>query len=149
MFIARIPETLSDNPLLSAIAINRSSRRYSVLMQCWSMQVFAALPTPVGLFVGIHWRSLLMNSFLLLRQCTAYDVRFTWRGKASGSIVPILWVAASGVCWKQRKAFLCCYQLAFSLESDCTILLAWLQLGRIPLLFHPRYISILSITCQQ
>ena len=89
-----------------------------------------------------------MNISLLHQKCPAYFVPLTWI--ISGCIV------ASKICLKQHTAFLCSFHLAFSLcvflnSWWCiyTIVLVWLQLGKIHVLFYQRdQISIWSLTCK-
>ena len=49
---------------LSAIALEKSLRRYLVSLQNWWIQVFASRPTLMCLYVRDHRRKLLTSSFL-------------------------------------------------------------------------------------
>ena len=58
-------------PSLSTIATDRFSRLHPVFLHIWCMLLFAGRPTQVFLNVGVHKKTTLMSSSLLLQQWSA------------------------------------------------------------------------------
>ena len=87
--VARISLTLSRHSFLSFIALGRSSGQHPVSSHsCW-MYVRAGRPAFARPCVGVHERTSLMSSSLLLQQCPACLVRLTWivRGQVAVELV--------------------------------------------------------------
>ena len=76
MLITQISLTLFHPPVLSSIALGKSSWQHPVSVQSWWMQAFVGRPTLVC--VGVHRRMSLMSSTLLYQPFSAYLDRFTW-----------------------------------------------------------------------
>ena len=74
---ARISLTLSRHFSLSFIASGKSSGLHPVSSHSCCMYVRAGRPTLAHPYVGVHWRTSLMSSSLLLQQCPACLVRRT------------------------------------------------------------------------
>ena len=108
--------SLSHHPSTSAIALGKSTRRHPVFVPCWWMKIFASQWTLVCLCVGVHKRTSLMSSSLLLQQCHAYLARLEWfvRWEVSGCITVVLYDAASRTCSKEHESLLGSFLLAFS-----------------------------------
>ena len=75
---ARISLTLSRHSSLSFIASGRSSGLHPVSSQSYCMYVRAVRPAFARPCVGVHRRTSLMSSSLLLQQYPACLVRLTW-----------------------------------------------------------------------
>ena len=78
MPLVRICQSSSRHSSLSPIASGKSSRRHPVSVQSCCWYVPAGRPTLARLCEGVHWRTLLMSSSLLLQQCTTCFVRLIW-----------------------------------------------------------------------
>ena len=72
---AQISLTLSRHPFRSSIASGRSSGLHPVSAQSCCISVRAGRPAFARPCEGVHSRSSLITSSLLLQQCTAYLVR--------------------------------------------------------------------------
>ena len=75
---ARISPTLSCHSSLSFIASGRSSGPHPISSQSCCMYVRAGCPAFARPCEGVHRRTSLMSSSLLLQQCPACLVRLTW-----------------------------------------------------------------------
>ena len=96
--VARISLTLSRHSSLSFIALGRSSGQHPVsLHSCW-MYVRAGRPAFARPCVGIHKRTSLMSSSLLLQQCPACLVRLTWIVFVIGGRWPYSWCPVGCCC---------------------------------------------------
>ena len=114
---ARISQTLSRNFSLSFIASGRSSRLHPVSSQSCCMYVRAGRPAFARPYVGIHWSTSPMSSYLLLQKCPACLVRLTWIAFVMGGRWPYSWCfvdVASRICSILLAAFLCNQRLSFS-----------------------------------
>ena len=80
------------------------------------MQVFVGQPILVCPCVGVHQKTSLMSSSLLLQQCPAYLVYLGWfvKRKGSGHSVAVLRGAGSKIYSKQHAPFSYSSHLAFS-----------------------------------
>ena len=76
--LARISLTLPCHFSLSFIASGRSSGLHPISSHCCCLYVRAGRPAFAQPYVGVHWSTSLMNSSLLLQQCTACLVRLAW-----------------------------------------------------------------------
>ena len=76
--LAWISLTLYRHPFLSSIAYGRSSGLYTVSSQSCCMYGWAGRPAFARPNEGVHRRTSLMRSSLLLQQCPACLVRLTW-----------------------------------------------------------------------
>ena len=104
---AWISLTLFRHFSLSFIASGRSSWLHPVSSQSCCVYVRAGCPAFARLYVGVHWNTSLMSSFLLLRQCPACLVRLTW-------IVFVM-----GGRWPYSCCFVgCCLQDLFNIKYD-------------------------------
>ena len=100
--IAQRPSTLFRHPSLTFIAPDWHSRLHPVSTQSWCLQVFDGRPTLARPCVGVHKRTSLMNSSLLLQQCPACLVHLTW----------MVW--EMGGRWPYNCCFMvCCFQDLF------------------------------------
>ena len=88
---ARISLTLSHNFSLSFIASGKSSGLHPVSSHSCCMYVQAGCPAFARPYEGVHRRTLLMSSSLLLQQCPACLVRLTWIVFMMGSRWPYSW----------------------------------------------------------
>ena len=89
--VARISLNLSRHSSLSFIALGRSSGQHPVSSHsCW-MYVRAGRPAFARPCVGVHKRTSLMSSSLLLQQCPACLVRPTWIVFVIGGRWPYSW----------------------------------------------------------
>ena len=70
--------SLSRHSSLSSIASKRSSRLHPVSVQSCCRYVLAGQPKLAHPCVGVHRRTFLMNSSLLLQQCSACLVHLIW-----------------------------------------------------------------------
>ena len=75
MPLARISLTLSRHSSLSSIV---SGTLHPVSIQSCSRYILAGCPTPVRPWEGVHRKTSLMSSSLLLQQCLACLVRLIW-----------------------------------------------------------------------
>ena len=104
------------------------------------MNVFAGWPTLVCPYVGVHWRTLLMSSFLLHQQCPAYLADLNWmaiqllfcRLLLLGFIQNSMQPSCVVPIWLFSKCFV---KVQF---CNYTVVLTQLQLGRILVLFYQR-----------
>ena len=114
---ARISLTLSRHFSLSFIASGRSSGLHPVSSQSCCMYVQAGRPAFVRLYDGVHRRTSLISSSLLLQQCPACLFRLTLIVFVMGGRWQYswgLWGVASRTCSKLLAAFLCSCRQAFS-----------------------------------
>ena len=88
---ARISLTLSRHFSLSFIASGRSSELHPVSSHSCCMYVRAGRPALALPYVGVHRRTSLMSSSLLLQQCPACLVRLTWIVFMIGGKWPYSW----------------------------------------------------------
>ena len=120
MLQERISLTLSRHLSLASIASGGSSRLYPVSVRGCCRSVLVGCPTLAGSCEGVHERTSLMTSSLLLQQCPAYLVRLIWmflRWEVGKRAAAILWVVASWVCLIYLVEFTCNSCLAFSLYA--------------------------------
>ena len=89
--LARISLTLSRHFSLSFIASGRSSELHPVSSHSCCMYVRAGRPAFVRPYVGVHWSTSLISSYLLLQQCLACLVRLTWIVFVMGGRWPYSW----------------------------------------------------------
>ena len=89
--LVRISLTLSRHFFLSSIASSRSSGLHPVSSQSCFMYVRAGCPAFARPYVGVHWSTSLMSSFLLLQQCSACLVRLTCIVFVMGGRWPYSW----------------------------------------------------------
>ena len=89
--LAHISLTLSHHSSLSFIASGRSSGLHPVSSQSCCMLVRAGRPAFVRPYEGVHRRTSLMSSSLLLQQCLACLVRLTWIVFVMGGRWPYSW----------------------------------------------------------
>ena len=98
VLVARISLNLSRHSSLSFIALGRSSGQHPVSSHsCW-MYVRAGRPAFARPCVGIHKRTSLMSSSLLLQQCPACLVRLTWIVFVIGGRWPYSWCLVGCCC---------------------------------------------------
>ena len=113
--LARISLTLSRHFPLSFIASGRSSGLYPVSSHCCGMYVRAGRPAFAWPHAGVHRRTSLMSSSLLLQQCPAFLVCLTWRVFVTGGKWPYIWCLV-GCCRQDLfillAIFLCNCRLA-------------------------------------
>ena len=89
--LARISPTLSRNSSLSFIASGRSSGLYPVSSQSCCMYVRGGRSAFVRPYNGVHRRTSLLSSYLLLQQCPACLVRLTLIVFVMGGRWPYSW----------------------------------------------------------
>ena len=106
---ARIFQTLSRHSTLSFIASGRSSGQHPVSSQTCCMYVRPGRSAFAWLYEGVHRRTSLMSSSLLLHQCPACLVRLSWIVFMMGGRWPYTWCFVG-----------CCFQDLFKI--DCSIL---------------------------
>ena len=107
---AQISLTLSRHFSRSFIASGRSSRLHPVSSHsCW-MYVRAGCPAFAWQYVGVHWSTSLMSSFLLLQQCPACPVRLTWIVFVMGGRWPYSWCLVG-----------CCRQDLFNISRNILV----------------------------
>ena len=94
--------SLSRHLSLSSITPVRSSRLYPVSVQNCCRQVLVDWPTLACPCEGFQWRSSLMCSSLLLRQCPACPVRLIWMVLEIGDKWPYSCCFA-GCCFQDLK----------------------------------------------
>ena len=88
---ARISLTISRHSSLSFIVSGRSSGLHPVSSQTCCMKVRVGRPAFVRPYDGVHWRTSLMSSSLLLQQCPACLVRLTLIVFVIGGRWPYIW----------------------------------------------------------
>ena len=88
---AQISLTLSRHSSLSLIASGRSSGLHPVSSHSCCMYVRAGSPAFARPYVGVHRRTSLMSSFLLLQQCPACLVRLALIVFVMGGRWPYSW----------------------------------------------------------
>ena len=88
---ARISQTLSRHFSLPFIASGRSSGLHPVFSHSCCMYVRAGRPAFARPYEGVHRRTSLMSSSLLLQQCPACLVRLTWIVFVMGGRWPYSW----------------------------------------------------------
>ena len=76
--LAQISLTLSCHLSLSYITSISSSTPHLVSVQSCYRYILVGRPTLTPPCEGVHWRTSLMSSFLLLQQCPACHVRLIW-----------------------------------------------------------------------
>ena len=108
--LARISLTLSRHFSLSFIASGRSSRLHPVSSYICCMYVRAGRPAFARPYVGVHWSTSLMSSFLLLQLCLACLVRLTWIVFAMGGWWPYSWCLVG-----------CCRQDLFNIARNILV----------------------------
>ena len=101
---ARISQNLSRHSSLSFIASGRSSGLHPVSSQSCCMYVRAGRPAFVRPYEGVHRRTSLMSSSLLLQQCPACLVRLTWIVFVMGGKWPYSWCFV-GCCLHRSQHF--------------------------------------------
>ena len=99
---AQISLTLSRHFSLSFIASGRSSGLHPVSSHSRCMYVRAGRPAFARPYVGVHWSTTLMSSFLLLQQCPACVVCITWIVFVMGGRRPYTWCFV-GVARRKTK----------------------------------------------
>ena len=136
---ARISQTLFFHTSLSFIANCRSSK-----LQSCCRYVFAWRPALVRSYVGVRKRTSLMNSSLLLQQCTACLVCLTWMDLEMWGKWPYSCCFVGVLLPRSARSILVQFHLAFSLcvlsASRWCIHRAVLTqplIGRNPVLFYP------------
>ena len=108
--LTRISLTLSRHFSLSFIASGRSSGLHPVSSHSCCMYVRAGRPAFARSYVGVHRRTSLMSSSLLLQQCPACLVRLTW-------IVFVM-----GGRWPYSCCFVgCCLQDLFNIARSILV----------------------------
>ena len=108
--LARISLTLSRHFSLSLIASGRSSRLHPLFSHsCW-MYVHAGRPAFARPYVGVHWSTSLISSFLLLQQCPACLVHLTWIVFVMGGRWPYSWCLVG-----------CCHQDLFNITRSILV----------------------------
>ena len=86
--LAWISLILSCHLTLLSIIFSRFSRLHLVSIQSCCRYVLARHPTPACPCGGVHWRTLLMSSCLLLQQCPTCLVPLIWMVVEMGSKCP-------------------------------------------------------------
>ena len=89
--LAKISLTLSHHIFLSFIASGRSSGLHPVFSHSCYIYVRTGRPAFVRPYVGVHWSTSLMSSYLLVQQCPAYLVRLTLIVFVMGGKWPYSW----------------------------------------------------------
>ena len=102
--------TLSRHFSLSFIASGRSSGLHPVSSQSCCMYVQAGRPAFARPYVGVHRRTSLMSSSLLLQQCPACLVRITWIVFVMGGRWPYSWCLVG-----------CCRQDLFNIARNILV----------------------------
>ena len=100
--VVQISLILSRHFSLSFIASGRSSGLHPVSTHSCCMYVRAGRPAFARPYVGVHWRTSLMCSSLLLQQCPACLVRLTGIVFVMGSGWPYSWCFV-GCCLQENK----------------------------------------------
>ena len=108
--LARISLTLSCHFSQSFIASGRTSELHPVSSHSCCMYVRAGPPAFVQPYVGVHRRTSLMNSSLLLQQCPACLVRLTWIVFVMGGKWPYSWCFVG-----------CCHQDLFNIARSILV----------------------------
>ena len=98
MPLARISLTVSRHFSLSLIVSGRSSGLHPVSSHSCCMYVRAGRPAFARPYVGVHRRTSLMSSSLLLQQCSACLVRLTWIVFVMGGRWPYSWYIVGCCC---------------------------------------------------
>ena len=115
VLLARISLTLSYHSSRPSITSGRSSRLHPVSVQSCCRWVLIGRSTLARPCKGVHRRTLLMSSSLLLQLCPACLVRLNWM------------VLEMGGWWPYSCCFVgCCFQDSFNIARG--IWLPWLSL---------------------
>ena len=108
--LAQILHNLTRYLFLSSITSDRSSRQHSVSVQNCCKYVLVDHPTLIRPYKGVHRRTSLMSSFLLLQQCPACFVRLIWI------------VLEIGGGWPYSCCFVgCCFQDLFNMTRSILV----------------------------
>ena len=103
MLLAQISQTFSCHLSLSSITSGRFSRLHPRFIQSCCREVLVGHPTFLCLCEGVHRRTPLTSSFLLLHQCSSCLVHLIWM------------VLEIGGGWPYSCCFVGCFQDLFNM----------------------------------